>query len=71
MGNDFFDSFKKLWGDNDDEKEGENKKGGEIAEHDDVAAGTSIIASISGEFCYVQAVYCKQSTWPILNFLHQ
>jgi hypothetical protein len=45
MGNDLFESFKRLWGNDDDN---ENNKNNGTTENEDDAAGTMLITSIPG-----------------------
>jgi hypothetical protein len=47
IGNDFFENFKRLWGDGDDN---ENNKNRGTTESEDEAAGTMLITSIPGVF---------------------
>ena len=49
MGNDLFESFKRLWGDGGDNEDG---KGNDVSDDEDEAAGTYLIASIPGALLF-------------------
>jgi hypothetical protein len=56
MGNDLFESFKRLWGDGDDN---ENNKNNGTTENEDDAAGTMLITSIPGVLLVLESDFTK------------